>query len=265
MNFEEKVKIVIPSCDKYSDLWSPFFFLFFKYWSDCPFKISLISNRIIANIHNVEVIPVGEDLSWSDTLINALKIVKEDYIFLILEDLFLTDHVDTKAVRKIIEWSVKNMVDYVRFVPSPKADKYINELVGIVSKGAIYRTSTIFSLWRRQILLDLLRSGESAWDFEIYGSIRSDKYDKFFSTWKAYFQYINGVIKGKWRKDAIKKLSSLDIKIDLNKRKVMNLEEGLIWHLQRLRSLFFNMIPLKNKRQVKHFFLKGKYNYKLRS
>jgi len=36
--------ILIPSCDKYSDLWRPFFTLFWRHWPDCPFPVYLGSN-----------------------------------------------------------------------------------------------------------------------------------------------------------------------------------------------------------------------------
>ena len=36
--------VVVSSCDAYSDAWKPFFKLFFKYWSDCPFPIYLVTN-----------------------------------------------------------------------------------------------------------------------------------------------------------------------------------------------------------------------------
>ncbi len=51
--------------------------------------------------------------------------------------------------------------------PWPKPDKHYSQLVGIVSKGTIYRTATVLSVWKKDILLDLLKVGESAWDFEV--------------------------------------------------------------------------------------------------
>ena len=75
----------------------------------------------------------------------------------------------------------------------------------------------------KKVLLKLLKSNETAWDFEIRGSIRSDEYDNFFSTWGKYFYLINGCIGGNWQRSAIKKLKSLGIQIDLNKREVMAL------------------------------------------
>ena len=33
--------VVVCSCDKYSDLWDPYFELFKKFWADCPYPVFL--------------------------------------------------------------------------------------------------------------------------------------------------------------------------------------------------------------------------------
>ena len=53
MNFhikKSRIGIVVPSCDKYSDLWPYFFNNFYKYWYNCPLNIYLISNEKITVI-----------------------------------------------------------------------------------------------------------------------------------------------------------------------------------------------------------------------
>ena len=264
MDIKGKFSIIVPSCDKYSDLWKPFFDLFFRFWPDCPFKIYLLTDRLNINIPNVEALPSGNYLSWSDSLINALNHIEEDYVFLFLEDLFLLDFVNTDSILEIFEWILRVDANYVRLNPSPKPDRYYNKLIGIISKGIIYRASTVLSIWKKDVLLDLLQPGESAWDFEIYGSVRSDKYDSFYSVRKRYFYYINGVVKGKWQRGAVKKLNSLGIEVNLEKRKMMSLEETIGYYLKRQRSNLFKIIPLRFRRKVKDFILRGKYDYKLK-
>ena len=46
-DFDKNLTILVTSCDKYSDLWIPFIKLFRKFWSDCPYKLVLISESII--------------------------------------------------------------------------------------------------------------------------------------------------------------------------------------------------------------------------
>lgn len=265
LDIKNKFAILVVSCDKYSDLWNPFFKSFFRFWPDCPFDIYLLSNHRYASISKVKSLLIGSDISWSDNLYKGLDYLKEDYVFLFLDDLFLFDFVKTDEVLKLFTWIVESNVNYVRMNPSPKPDKRYNELVGIVSRGTIYRTSTVLSVWKKDILLNLLKTGESAWDFEIYGSLRSDKYENYYSTLGKYFSFMNGVIKGKWRRSSVKMLKSLGIEIDLNKREIMNLKEAIGFYFYLRRSRMFEiLVPPKYRRKFKKIILRGRYNYELK-
>src|SRR5207237_8024820 len=44
--FASSVAIVVSSCDAFFDAWRPFVFFFQKHWSDCPFPVYLIVNRL---------------------------------------------------------------------------------------------------------------------------------------------------------------------------------------------------------------------------
>ena len=106
---------------------------------------------------------------------------------------------------------------------------------------------------------------ESAWDFEIYGTVRSDQYDSFYSTRHECFYFINSVIKGKWRKNISKKLNLLNVKLDLGKRPVMNNKEEFILFLKLQRARLLSLVPAKYRRKVKDFILRGKYNYRIKN
>jgi len=262
LNLKNRLAVLVVSCDKYSDLWKPFFSLFWRFWPDCPFDIYLLSNNISPAIPQVKSLLVGDDISWSDNLQRGLSQLKEDYVFLFLDDLFLRESVNTKEVLEVFSWAVETDVNYIRMNPMRnKPDKSLNKSIGILSKGVIYRTSTVVSVWKKDVLLDLLKLGESAWSFEVYGSIRSDKYDRFYASWKDYFPITNAVIKGKWRKEAVRRLKLLGIEIDLTSRKIMTFSETIIQYLKLLRSYGLKLFPSKYRRRVKSFILRGKYNY----
>jgi len=178
---------------------------------------------------SVQNILVGDDISWSDNLRRAVAQLSEPYVFLFLDDLFLHRRFNWKHVLKVFQWIAESQPNYVRMSASPLPDKPHNDLVGIASKGTIYRTSTVLSVWKRAVLIDLLKSGETAWDFEIFGSIRSDRYENFYSTWKECFPVINGVIKGKWQTTAVRNLQAIDIEVDLTRRPIMTYRETVIF------------------------------------
>ena len=155
-DFKDKFAVLVVSCDKYSDMWSPFFTLFWRFWSDCPFKVYLLSNNVDFNMPKVSTIKVGDDRSWSDTLLECLIKIREPYIMLFLEDLLLVDYVDTDRVLEVFRWIDQHKSNYVRLHPFPKPDKYLNPMLGKISKGTVYRTGTITSVWNKNILMKLI-------------------------------------------------------------------------------------------------------------
>lgn len=263
LDIKNKFAILVVSCDKYSDLWNPFFKSFFRFWPDCPFNIYLLTNYEFVDIPQVKNLLIGDDISWSDNLYKGVNKLKEDYIFLFLEDLFLIDFIETNKILNIFTWILEPNANYVRINPSAtKADKKFNDLVGIISKGTLYRKSTVLSVWKKDILLNLLKTGETAWDFEIDGSLRSDVYEGFYATWGKYFSILNTVTKGKWQRSAIRKLNSIRIEIDLNEREIMTFEETIKYYFSRKSSGLLKLFPAKYRRKLKDFVLRGKYNYK---
>lgn len=265
-NCIKKDLAIIVMSYKYTDLWKIFFKLFYKFWVDCPFKVYFFSNHVenkdISYLPRVKNILIKDALSWSELLKRGLNCVNEKYILLLVDDFFLLDFVNTNKILEIFSWALKNNINYLRMNPSPKPDKNYNELVGIISKGAIYRTSSTMPIWKKKTLLNLLKIGESAWEFEIHGSTRSDNYNGFFSTWGKYFSFINGVILGVWQRDAVRKLKFLGIKVDLNKRKVMTLKETIAFYFKRKRRALLYLFPAKYRREIRNKFLKNKYRNK---
>jgi len=263
-NYIKKNFAIIVMSYNYVDLWRIFFKLFYRFWADCPLKVYFFSNHVtnrdILYLPKVKNVLIKDALSWSEVLKKGLNYVDEEYIFLLLDDFFLVDFVNTNKILNISSWILKNNINYLRMIPTPKPDKNYNELVGIVSKGTIYRTSISVPAWKKKVLLNLLKIGESAWEFEIYGTIRSDNYDKFFSTWEKHFSLINGVVKGKWQRNAVKKINSLGIEIDLNGRDMMTFQETIKYYFAQKRSKLLHFFPAKYRRKISNF-LKGRRNY----
>lgn len=249
--------VLVVSCDSYSDVWMPFFAMFHKCWADCPYPTYLLTNTKEPMIEGVQTLAIGDDISWSDNLITALKYIKEEYVLIMLEDLILIESVQTNKVIEVVEWANKHKVNYVRMNPTVRADKPHNSLVGYVSKGTVYRASVVMPLFRKEALLELLKSGENAWEFEYFGSERADKMDDFYATHYDYFPCINGIIKGVWEYSAVKTLQQLGALPDTNVRRVMNIKERIIWKAKVTRTAIFQRLPSSWRRKVKEL-LAGK-------
>jgi hypothetical protein len=195
------VALVIASCDRSADLWPGLMTSFAKFWADCSLPSYLITNTLQPNQPMVTTIRVGNDSSWSDTLLSGLKKVPEEFVLLWIDDHYLTRAVDSRRVDATIRAFVETPgANYLRLQTLPKADRRFNGHFGVILPGHVYRTSVIASLWRKSVLEGLLRSGESAWQFETNGSVRADHVAGFFAAWREHFAIENMMIKGKLRR-----------------------------------------------------------------
>lgn len=247
----QSVAVLVVSCDKYADLWEPFFDLFFRYWSDCPYHVYLLSNTGTEEIVGVRGIPVGPDASWSDGLLRALAQIEEDYVLLFLEDLLLTEPVNSARVETVLDWLISSQGNYIRLNGFPPPDVAVTDTVGAVAPGTVYRTATVLSVWRRQVLAELLRPGESAWDFETAGSVRSEALEGFYSTRSNYISVMNAVIKGKWQRTALRKTKLLCLGFEVGARPVLNRREQVaLWLRIRGNHLLYR-VPVAWRKPIR--------------
>jgi hypothetical protein len=201
-----RVAIVVASRDESVDLWQPLFTLFRKHWPNCPFPLYLVSNTLSYGELGVSTILVGADRSWSDTLHSGLSQLQEEYVLLWIDDHFLMAPVNAATVLGAVNALLRLGGNYLRLPALPQPDQPWNDYFGVISKGAVYRTSVVASVWKKTMLERLLQPGESAWDFETAGAARSDQYDGFFSTWQSCFAIENLLIKGRVRSAARRRI-----------------------------------------------------------
>lgn len=216
--------LVVLSCDGYSDLWEPFFKALFLNWKDCPFNIYLVSNTKKYKDDRVTTLLSGDDNDWSSTLRKCINEIKEDNLLFFLEDVFIKTKVDNRIVDLAYSFFINNNLEYLRLRPSPRPDVKYNKQFGNILPSSMYRTSLFASFWKKNVFLDILKDGESAWEFELKGSSRSSLYKNFYSTYFHLFDIIHGVEKGKWMN------SSLSDVINL----------GLIQNTKLNRPLYYN-------------------------
>lgn len=215
------VAILVTSCDKYQDLWDPFFTLFFRYWPDCPYPIYLGTNHLKYNDKRVKTITTSDD-DWSSRFRTVFEKIPEPYVIVMNEDFFLTKPVNTVKIEELIRYMVAQNSGCLRLFPCPGPDlPYLdNPEIGEISKGADYRLSFQTAIWDKDIFVNLLRDGESTQDLEIYGTKRTKELSNpFLSVIEdPPISYIGGVNKGKWVKEAVELCKKEGIEVDLNVR-----------------------------------------------
>jgi len=247
--------ILVASCDKYSDLWPAFFALFERFWGDCAFPVYLASNTVAFSGGRVRTLLSGPDRSWSDSLAAALRALPAEYVMLLLDDLFLCRRVNNQELVERFRWLGERKGNCLRLNGSPPPDRLLDGETGVVSPGTLYRASTVLSLWKREVLLGLLVPGESAWEFEIAGSVRSDAHAGFYATRTARLGVVNTVIQGKWEPAALARVRSLGVEPDLSRRQVMTRVEQARLALLRVRTWGLNRFPPQWRRPVRAWAL----------
>ncbi len=233
------VSAVVASYDGCADIWPGCFGLMARFWPDLPYPLHLISNHLVFSDRRVTTLRVGDDLSWSQTLARGLERVSSRYVLLILDDFFLTAPVDTAFVKRLHAVMVAKGAAYLRLAPNPAADTPCADMpeIGTIGKGAPYRTSLQMAFWDRSALLGLLRSEESAWDFEIKGSRRSDAMTVPFlgmCDGFAAVPYRHVLRRGKLLPDAVRFFAPLGVNFDFSKRKLES-ELNLRWQASAVR------------------------------
>lgn len=243
--------VVVPSCDAYSDVWPFFFDAFFDRWKDCPFPVYLVSNSAEFPHPRVAALRVGEDKGWSANLKSALREVPQAHVLLVIEDLFPADRIDTDRILSLL--NEVGDFDYLRLNPSPGPRRAISDRVGLVPPGDVYRTSTVYSIWRKSVLSSLLVEHESAWEFELNGSERSDRFGRWFASRAWLVPYVNLIVKRKVDPVALARLRRSGLVVQ-SARTTMSTAESAWLRLKAVRSWVFALLPWRLQRRIRGTF-----------
>ena len=254
-DLKNECSVLIPSCDAYSDLWAPFFYQFNKHWSDCPFQIYLGSNYLEFDKYNIKTLKSENENIWSNCMLLFLSQIKTDYVLISLEDFFLRKKICTEDIMQNLNILKNSSGHVIRLVPRNKPDIRLNKFknIGEYSQNASFRVSTQASIWKKDSLLKLIKSGESIWEFEVNGSIRSTIFlNGFYGVYKPIFTYGHHVVeRGKWFRKEAAYFGRLDIGCDFKKRPIMSIKENMIWNSRKILSKIFHILPRKQYEQLK--------------
>lgn len=228
---ENQLAILVLSCDKYSDIWNPFFSMFFKFWSDCNYPIYLCSDSLSYDHPRVKSINPGENLEWSARLEWALKQVPETNILFLLEDYILLKPVQNDRIEYCLNVLKETKAGYLRLISYPLPDAPLLNYpgIGIVNPGSPYRNNTQAAIWKKETLLSLLDPTENVWDFELKGTHRSDSLPEpflcvekgEFPPYKGKYPYsyfCTAVVRGEWVRKAVKLIRKNGFDVDLSAR-----------------------------------------------
>ncbi len=213
--------VLVVSCDRYADLWRPFFELFWRHWPDCRGPVYLGSNYASYDDPRVHVLRIGEDITWAASVAAMLDRIDADYLIVMLEDFLLMEPVDHARVEQLADLAMSERLGCLRLYsiyppPRPVAG---HPGLGWFAPADDYRITAQAAIWRVDTLRRLLVSGFSAWDFELIGSQMSDHMDdRIWGVYEPALKYDHGVEKGRWRPQGLAICRDAGIAVDLTSR-----------------------------------------------
>jgi hypothetical protein len=228
--------LLVSSCDRYADLWPPFFSLLRVHWPDCPFPVALITEERQADIPGVRTLCCGPKSEWSTRLLRALDAVGTPYVLLLLEDFFLRSPVDTQRIVALFKDMQRQRLRMLRLIPRPGPTAAVegNSEYGVIAPGAPFRVSTQAAFWEVETLRRLIVPGETIWESEVRGSNRSTEQDGFVAVWRAAIPYRHHVVeRGKWFPWSAWRFRRLGIGVDLSARPIMTFGEAMRWIISK--------------------------------
>ncbi len=273
----KKYAILVNTCDKFEDCWIPFFKLFKIYWPDYNGKIYLNTEYKDFSYSGLNIIPLkvaekkqdADKITWSECLKRALEKIDEDILLYMQEDYFLKGSVKNDLVEKY-----SNLMNNAQnlhcihltdqSVKSAGGSKYEN--LDNVEMNQRYRISCQAALWQKDILASYLRSYESAWDFEEFGSKRSSKMKHNFyvvnRNWVKLGEYeiipyiFTGIVQGRWKEEVVDLFEKHDISVDYAVRGFLSERVEKPFH--KKVQYRFNKIPNQIKNELELLKLKNR-------
>ena len=184
-----------------------------KNWPAVYDKVHILTDSAGQFHEDYNFIILSEDRSWSDNIIYLCESLKEqyDYIFLTMEDGILIEPIDQQEVEKYVSQFMKINGTFFTLLNDPYPT---GERVGDLRKISLdsaYRPTATAAFWSIPKLLQLLVSGESAWDFEKIGASRSRLDDNYYALTENKFPMFHLIIKGRLFRNAKRDLAKFGL------------------------------------------------------
>lgn len=237
--------IVVCSCDKYDDLWYPYFEIFKNQWKDCKYPLVLNTESktythdgLDIRCLNLYTAEEASSVPWSDRMIETLKHIDTEYVLVTLDDHFLISPVDSAKFEEAFDiiktHNRVSALSFIAYVPADKKTKWLGNF-GRWSMNDYFRINLDTAIWRKKALLRNLRKGENAWEFELNATERA-LWD--FTEYYRYKQGADpildvsfhlrrgyGLIRGKWCWRNPELFAQFNIPMDFSIRGYMDKEE----------------------------------------
>lgn len=224
--------LLVAGYDGGEDLWEGFFTALTAQWPELDLPIVLNTESKSCSFPGLEIKTLGlypdRVPPWGERMRETLKRIDTEYVLLMLDDFWLDAPVDDAFFRKCLGYMEDNpdvaVLSFQRTHGPNIRDGRFPRFERRPQR-AEYRFNCQAAVWRRERLIKFIRPKESAWDWELSGSVRSGRYRDGFYTLiegeKPVFSYDRGgvIYRGKWHRETIEPLCArYGLTIDFSRR-----------------------------------------------
>ena len=228
MNVNE-VPIFVSSADSYADIWPAFFALLKREWPEYKGTIYLNTEKLDFKYEGFNIVctKLGRQQRFVDTFKAGIDCVPGDHFLLLMIDYFIEQRVNVPRLQNYYDIFLKESPDTFTLNPNVAArNKVLSEYDGVMetlTSGPSWKYMFGFqtAFWRKDSIKKILRTWESPWHSEYFGSFRAAKLKMRFlvladKDHKPIAYDDAGVLHGggKWYRPALAKIDLAGIPLD---------------------------------------------------
>ena len=240
--------ILVVSCDKYADCWTPFSDCMRKFWPDCPYPVYLCTDSKNLDQQTIYKRALhGSNPTWTGLLRLACAQIEEPYIFIVLEDHWLGNVVNSFKIEEdlaVLRNNPEVGVIYSDYHATGTTDWRKDSRYHEIPAGTQYRLSAGPSVWRKEFLILACRDDVDAWNFERVKSFSPETYAyTVLASKESHYPRVDlsgAILRGKWQRFVPSFAAKNSLRIDTKHRPLMSYKDVF---MIGLRSFIFNLNP----------------------
>lgn len=166
----DRLTLLIHSCDRYSDLWEAHAELLRQNWADRRVRTLLVSDQPSKmRLEGIELHFAGEGAELSERTAYALGLIHTPYILITLEDYFPIYKIDTARIERLLDIMDAEHLDYIRLFPDPNSLKRFRgyDQLYEISLDTNYQVNLRQGIWRKSFVEKTIGERRNAWEYEV--------------------------------------------------------------------------------------------------
>ena len=170
----ERMTLLINSCEKYSDLWSGHVKLLERNFPQESFdRILLTDEKCSKDLGSVNIISAGSGTEMPERIKYVLPFIRSEYVLVTLDDYYLIEPVDVRRINALLDAMDSEKIDYIRLFKRPPSRIKIEGhdslfLIDLNSKKDYhYQVNLYPGIWRKSFLEKTLAGVSDAWNYEL--------------------------------------------------------------------------------------------------